>query len=136
MQFVLIPLQVQSYVTSVKYVNGYWQLTYYDSKDRNSNTVSCDYVVIANGQYVEPNVPKFPGLDTFNGNFYMCIYTLYPSHIRVGRGKLGSRLTHAVPILMTFLVSTFRRILEASCVLWRKSYYIKITSRCIPHTAG
>ena len=71
MQFVLIPLQVQSYVTSVKYVNGYWQLTYYDSKDRNSNTVSCDYVVIANGQYVEPNVPKFPGLDTFNGNFYM-----------------------------------------------------------------
>lgn len=67
--FNLLPhIQVRSLVTSVKYVNDYWQLTYYNSKDRNSYTVSCDYVVIANGQYVKPNVPKFPGLDTFNGS--------------------------------------------------------------------
>lgn len=61
-------LQVRSLVTSVTWVGDHWDLTYVKTDERNNHTIPCDYVVVANGQYVLPVVPMFPGLDTFQGN--------------------------------------------------------------------
>ncbi|CAH0728413.1 unnamed protein product, partial [Brenthis ino] len=67
--FNLLPnIQVRSLVMSVRFFNDQWFLTYMHTKERKNYTVSCDFVVIANGQYVKPNIPKFPGLETFKGS--------------------------------------------------------------------
>ncbi|XP_072929959.1 senecionine N-oxygenase-like [Epargyreus clarus] len=60
-------IQLLSYVTSVKRVGSHWDLIYNYSPDNSNYTVHCDNVIIANGQYVQPVVPKFAGLDTFRG---------------------------------------------------------------------
>lgn len=58
---------------SVKWVEHHWEVTYLktDAKDAQKNvTINCDFVIVASGQYVKPNMPKFPGLDTFKGIFF------------------------------------------------------------------
>ncbi|XP_039757696.1 senecionine N-oxygenase-like [Pararge aegeria] len=60
-------IQVRSLVTSVTWAGDHWDLTYFRTEDHNNYTIPCDYVVIANGQYVLPVVPMFPGLESFQG---------------------------------------------------------------------
>lgn len=68
-------LQVRSFVQAIRWIDHHWELTYTNTEERNNYTVSCDFVVIANGQYVRPLLPKFPGLDVFHGRYtYMCIF--------------------------------------------------------------
>ncbi|XP_047537225.1 senecionine N-oxygenase-like [Vanessa atalanta] len=67
--FDLMPnIHVRSFVTSVKWIDHHWELTYTQTDERINNTVSCDFVIIANGQYVRPLLPNFPGQDVFNGS--------------------------------------------------------------------
>ncbi|XP_034834103.1 senecionine N-oxygenase-like [Maniola hyperantus] len=61
-------IQVRSLVTAVTWAGDHWKLTYVKTDDRKNHTVLCDYVVVANGQYVLPVVPMFPGLETFQGS--------------------------------------------------------------------
>lgn len=67
--FDLMPnIQVRSFVQAIRWIDHHWELTYTQTQERNNYTVSCDFVVIANGQYVRPLLPKFPGLDVFHGS--------------------------------------------------------------------
>ncbi|XP_037294204.1 senecionine N-oxygenase-like isoform X2 [Manduca sexta] len=61
-------IQVRSLVTSVKWVDDHWELTYYNSESKQSRTETCDFVVVASGQYLLPSWPKIEGLETFRGN--------------------------------------------------------------------
>ncbi|OWR51849.1 flavin-dependent monooxygenase FMO1 [Danaus plexippus plexippus] len=58
---------LRSLVTSVSRVKYHWDLVYFNTEDRQEYGVDCDFVIIANGQYVRPVVPNFIGLEAFEG---------------------------------------------------------------------
>ncbi|XP_047505991.1 senecionine N-oxygenase-like [Pieris napi] len=60
-------IQLNSFVQSVKRAGKHWDLTYTLTNERNNNTIACDFVVVANGQYVKLRMPKVPGMNTFKG---------------------------------------------------------------------
>ncbi|OWR47700.1 flavin-dependent monooxygenase FMO1 [Danaus plexippus plexippus] len=60
-------IQLRSLVTSVSRVKYHWDLVYFNTEDRQEYGVDCDFVIIANGQYVRPVVPNFIGLEAFEG---------------------------------------------------------------------
>ncbi|XP_013135625.1 PREDICTED: senecionine N-oxygenase-like [Papilio polytes] len=61
-------IRFRSLVTRVRWANDHWELTYVDSKDKNSYTDACDFIIIASGQYSNPVKPTFQGQDSFKGN--------------------------------------------------------------------
>lgn len=52
---------------SVKRLEDTWELTYTRTDTNENDTVYCDFVVVAIGQYNKPHVGKFSGLDEFEG---------------------------------------------------------------------
>ncbi|CAG9565400.1 unnamed protein product [Danaus chrysippus] len=60
-------IQLRSYVKSVKKLENNWEITYTRTDTYENETVYCDFVVVAIGQYNKPHVVKFPGLDEFEG---------------------------------------------------------------------
>ncbi|XP_038206504.1 senecionine N-oxygenase-like [Zerene cesonia] len=67
-QFQLLDnIQMHSYVRSVKWAKNHWDFTYTKSDEGKNYTIPCDFVVIANGQYVATKMPKVPGQNVFKG---------------------------------------------------------------------
>ncbi|CAH2045539.1 unnamed protein product, partial [Iphiclides podalirius] len=60
-------IQLRSLVTRIKWAGDHWKLIYNSSVDKNSYTVACDFVIIANGQYSKPIRPTYEGEDLFKG---------------------------------------------------------------------
>lgn len=60
-------LQVRSLVTSVKWARDQWNVTYIKTDTKERHTASCDFVVIASGQYNAPKWPEIEGIEIFEG---------------------------------------------------------------------
>ncbi|XP_050675084.1 senecionine N-oxygenase-like isoform X2 [Leptidea sinapis] len=60
-------IQTNSFVQLVKWVGNHWEVTYTKTDERENHTVSCDFVVVATGQYMKPVMPKVPGQNVFKG---------------------------------------------------------------------
>ncbi|XP_032521593.2 senecionine N-oxygenase-like [Danaus plexippus] len=88
-------IQLRSYVKSVKRLEDTWELTYTRTDTNENDTVYCDFVVVAIGQYNKPHVGKFSGLDEFEGTVihshdYKCPETYKNSNVLVvGGGPSG-----------------------------------------------
>lgn len=46
---------------------GKWDMRIEDLRSHQIRTETVDFVMVCNGHLHEPNIPKFPGLDTFKG---------------------------------------------------------------------
>ena len=47
--------------------NGQWIVTTTNLDDNTEKKEKYDFVLVCNGHYYEPKVPKFPGIETFQG---------------------------------------------------------------------
>ncbi|GBP65957.1 Senecionine N-oxygenase [Eumeta japonica] len=55
-------------VTSVKWADERWNMTYRKTSTGTDHDVSCDFVIIGNGHYSQPKWPKIEGEELFKGN--------------------------------------------------------------------
>ncbi|CAG9789252.1 unnamed protein product [Diatraea saccharalis] len=60
-------IEFQSYVTSIKWAEDHWNITYTKVDKKETRTAECDFVVVANGEFSTPVWPNFEGQDTFKG---------------------------------------------------------------------
>ncbi|KAL0869187.1 hypothetical protein ABMA27_007470 [Loxostege sticticalis] len=62
-------IQFRRLVTSVKWVDDHWALTYTKTDTKTNHTEQCDFVAVASGgEFTAPVWPKFEGQETFKGN--------------------------------------------------------------------
>lgn len=55
-------------MTSVKWVDDHWALTYTKTDTKTNHTEQCDFVAVASGgEFTAPVWPKFEGQETFKG---------------------------------------------------------------------
>lgn len=60
--------QFHKQVTNITPQNGKWKLTLIDLKTKESEVIEdYDSVLICNGHYHKPSMPKIEGMDTFSG---------------------------------------------------------------------
>ncbi|KAJ0173680.1 hypothetical protein K1T71_010829 [Dendrolimus kikuchii] len=60
-------IQFRSYVTGIKWVDDHWNLQYLKTDTRENVTEVCDFIVIASGEYSDPVMPHFEGMESFKG---------------------------------------------------------------------
>ncbi|XP_026315002.1 senecionine N-oxygenase-like [Hyposmocoma kahamanoa] len=88
-------IQFKTFVTSVEWAAGRWIVSYTKLDSKENATESCDYVIVANGEFLNPYVPKFQGLDLFKGSIIHSHYYREPEKYQgrrvliVGAGPSG-----------------------------------------------
>ncbi|KAL0869186.1 hypothetical protein ABMA27_007469 [Loxostege sticticalis] len=67
-QFDLVQhIQFRSLVTSIKWADDHWDVTYMKTDTKMNHTEQCDFVAVASGEFSSPVWPKFDGQETFKG---------------------------------------------------------------------
>lgn len=67
LQSFFFKFQFKTFVTSLERAVGHWNVTYTKLDTKVQATEACDYVIVANGEFLNPYIPKFQGLDLFKG---------------------------------------------------------------------
>lgn len=59
--------QFKTFVTSLEWAAGQWNVSYTKLDTKVQATEACDYIIVANGEFLNPYIPKLPGIDLFKG---------------------------------------------------------------------
>ncbi|XP_063387234.1 senecionine N-oxygenase-like [Cydia fagiglandana] len=60
-------IQFRSLVTSVKWADTQWEISYIKTDSKENSTMTCDFVIVATGHWSLPKIPNFEGQEKFEG---------------------------------------------------------------------
>ncbi|XP_047994355.1 senecionine N-oxygenase-like isoform X2 [Leguminivora glycinivorella] len=60
-------IQFRSLVTSVKWADTQWEISYMKTDSKEKFKISCDFLIVATGRWSLPNIPRFEGQGEFEG---------------------------------------------------------------------